>query len=166
VTSLVLADVSFVPEDGFTVELVSRSVGGDMITPPLDDGDNDDDEEEDSYDCVRAFDRHVYLQPDEVAQFVFLLRRSDTYKGKTMSLAGGVPLGQVRVSWRTTLGEFGSLLSPRVICSGDASSSVRSVEVVMEEDLPEALVQGQVYTVRCSLVNNTDKDLRLQVRKG
>jgi hypothetical protein len=44
-------------------------------------------------DCLAAYDRHVYLQPDDVAQALFLLRRNDTYKGRTMPVAAGTSLG-------------------------------------------------------------------------
>ena len=76
---------------------------------------------------------------------------------------------QLRVSWRTTLGEAGTLLSPRVLCSAEAASAPRPVELRLEAPLapPEAgggLVQGEVYTARCALANNTERDLWLQVQ--
>lgn len=36
---------------------------------------------------------------------------------------------QLRVSWRTTLGEPGMLLSPRITCNADTSATLRPVEV-------------------------------------
>lgn len=78
---------------------------------------------------------------------------------------------QLRVSWRTTLGEAGTLLSPRVVCSSEAASAPRPVEVRLEAPLVPSgssgqaeLVQGRVYTAHCALANNTERDLRLQVQ--
>lgn len=80
---------------------------------------------------------------------------------------------QLRVSWRTTLGEAGTLLSPRVMCSTEAASAPRLVELRLEAPLvagsgsagrQQELVQGRVYTAQCALANNTERDLRLQVQ--
>lgn len=76
---------------------------------------------------------------------------------------------QLRVSWRTTLGEAGTLLSPRVMCSTDAATAPRPVELRLEAPLADGkaaaeLVQGEVYTAQCALVNNTERDLWLQVQ--
>ena len=76
------------------------------------------------------------------------------------------------MSWRTTLGEAGTLLSPRVVCSVEAANALKPVEHKIEEPLSSStspglqtqqLTQGQVYTAKCSLTNNSDKDLWLQV---
>jgi hypothetical protein len=57
--------------------------------------DHHDDGDDDPLDCLRAYDRHVLLQPDDAAQFLFLLQRNDTYKGRTMPIAAGTSLGYV-----------------------------------------------------------------------
>lgn len=91
----------------------------------------------------------------------------------------GAPLGQLRVSWRTTLGEAGTLLSPRVQCSVEAAAATepRPVELRLEKPLlllssdgkgegekGGFLKQGHVYTAHCTLANNSEKDLWLQVQ--
>lgn len=121
-TSLMLEDVAFVAEDGFVVEPLrsldplveegnsssSSAAGGSALSPSRirrlalsdDDDDNDDGGENDPRDCVRAFDRHVYLQPDDVVQFLYRLRRAESYKGRAMVLAAGMPLGCVaHLAW-------------------------------------------------------------------
>lgn len=64
------------------------------------------------------------------------------------------------------MGEAGTLLSPRVVCSNEAAPALRPVELKLQEPLaPDSLlVQGQVYTAKCALLNNSDKDLWLQVQ--
>ncbi len=177
-TSLLLEDVTFVAEDGLVAETVD--VAGKSK-------EEEDDTDADPLDCVAAFDRHVYLQPEDVVQYLYRLTRDES-QGGGMLLAAGAPLGQLRVSWRTTLGEAGTLLSPRVLCSNDTATTTRPVELRLErplvplsssslsssplpqsneDDDPHAdgtLVQGQVYAAHCRLHNNTDKDLWLQVQ--
>lgn len=56
-----------------------------------------------------------------------------------------------------------------MLCSAEAASAPRPVELRLEAPLapPEAgggLVQGEVYTARCALANNTERDLWLQVQ--
>jgi hypothetical protein len=51
---------------------------------------------EDPLDCLAAYDRHTYLQANDMAQFLYRLRKSDTYKAKALPLVGGVPLGCAR----------------------------------------------------------------------
>lgn len=115
-TALMLEDVAFVAEDGLvaeplpslrTTEAGSSSGGSDPAVSPsrirrlaLDDddggaggGEEEDGDGDDPCDCVRAFDRHVYLQPDDVVQFLYRLRRAESYKGRAMALAPGMPLG-------------------------------------------------------------------------
>lgn len=115
-TSLMLEDVAFMAEDGFVVEPLrsldplveegssssSAAAGGSALSPSRirrlalsDDDDDNDGGESDPCDCVRAFDRHVYLQPDDVVQFLYRLRRAESYKGRAMALAAGMPLGCV-----------------------------------------------------------------------
>ena len=62
-----------------------------MIT--IEGGDDDGPGGGDPCDCIRAFDRHVYLQPDDVVQYIYRLKRSETYKGRAMILAAGTQLG-------------------------------------------------------------------------
>lgn len=119
-TALMLEDVAFVAEDG----LVAEPLPNYDVTEPATRAqhpvspsrvlrltqphgaaaggadaaaEDDDDDDDDSCDCVRAFDRHVYLQPDDVVQFLYRLRRAGSYKGCTMVLAPGMPLGCVRM---------------------------------------------------------------------
>ncbi len=116
-TSLMLEDVAFVAEDGLIAEPLSSldagvndaSSGGPAaaaiaVSPSRirrlaleddDGGDDDGDGDDDPCDCVRAFDRRVYLQPDDVVQFIYRLRRAESYKGRAMVLAPGTPLGCV-----------------------------------------------------------------------
>ena len=221
-TSLLLEDVVFLAEEGLRAETVvvpSRGVvrrrGGEGGASSGSSGEgkenengDDSEEKEDLLDCVAAFDRHVYLQPEDVVQYLYRLRpdtqqqqqqqqqtdndnpayQYQQQQQQQLILAAGAPLGQLRVSWRTTLGEAGTLLSPRVHCSSDVAAALRPVELRLarpltatmggekeeqqqEQDDGEGegegagvLVQGQVYTAECVLHNNSEKDLWLQVQ--
>lgn len=202
-TSLLLEDVVFLAEEGLRAEMVVVPSSKDVVrrrrgggvsrssseTRKENEYDIDDSEEdEDLLDCVAAFDRHVYLLPEDVVQYIYRLRpdiqQQQQSQALPLVLAAGIPLGQLRVSWRTTLGEAGTLLSPRVHCSPDVATAFRPVELRLvrpltasmglekeekQQDEEEGegagvLVQGQVYTADCELHNNTEKDLWLQVQ--
>eukprot|EP00624_Nannochloropsis_granulata_P004144 evm.model.NODE_30790_length_18481_cov_18.195553.6 len=223
-TSLLLEDVVFLAEEGLRAEMVVESSsegvvrrrgGGGVSRSSSEKGKenendiDDSEEDEDLLDCVAAFDRHVYLLPEDVVQYIYRLRpdtqqqqqqqqqqqndddcpayqfqQQQQSQALSLILAAGTPLGQLRVSWRTTLGEAGTLLSPRVHCSSDVPTAFRPVELRLvrpltasmgggkeEQQLDEGegdgarvLVQGQVYTAECVLHNNTEKDLWLQVQ--
>lgn len=111
-TALMLEDVAFVAEDGLVAEPLPNVVDDNHaaveashqpVSPSRlrrlarsTDGAAVADDDGDACDCVRAFDRHVYLQPDDVVQFLYRLRRAGSYKGCAMVLAPGMPLGCVR----------------------------------------------------------------------
>jgi hypothetical protein len=86
-----------------------------------------------SYSPSAAYTLYVYIQSHPG---LFLVCLSQVALSPLTS--------QLRVSWRTTLGEPGTLLSPRVTCTADANSTLRPVELLLEGGLPQELVQGQV----------------------
>ncbi|EWM26215.1 Protein of unknown function DUF974 [Nannochloropsis gaditana] len=210
-TNLFLEDVTFLAADRLHSEAVGLAPNGRSALGAMEQwGDRSpeatlpsEERESDPLDCVAAFDRHVYLQPEDVAQFLYRLSyRAEDTRGPPdqdgmqasspvarTTLSTGTPLGQLRVSWRTTLGESGTLLSPLVECSSAVASTAPPVELRLSRPLralrregdsetssvdvkpakddqegAAVLVQGQVYAAHCTLYNNTDKDIWLQVQ--
>ena len=86
-----LEEVSFLAEDGLVSTILQpKSM---MEREDEDVQQQSGDSRGDPCDCIRAFDRHVYLQPDDVVQYIYRLKRSETYKGRAMILTAGVQLG-------------------------------------------------------------------------
>lgn len=122
-TSLLLEDVTFLADDGLISEPLSVAGGGgkaddqDPSLPSLsplrmragrrtstqDDEEEEEDRSDDLCDCLQAFDRHVYLQPDGITQYIYRVKRlssnsdgSEPYsKAPSIAISPGMSLGYV-----------------------------------------------------------------------
>ncbi|CAM9778963.1 unnamed protein product [Chrysoparadoxa australica] len=117
--------------------------------------------------CVNtldAFDRHVLLKADESYQFVYRVKKEGEEKNTQWQRSRGsresVTLGRVELTWRTTMGESGSILSAPVIYELPVK---REVGVVLE-GLKGRMTIGKVVNCEAVVTNATVRPLFLQLQ--
>ncbi|KAG5189454.1 hypothetical protein JKP88DRAFT_301845 [Tribonema minus] len=155
---LLLESYDFIPEvdSGYAAELIGKNaaVGANdtPASPPSSQSDVD------GVSALECFDSRILLAPDETHQFVYRVTKGGELGGRLSR--GTHTLGHIELSWRTTMGESGSVLSGPLVCDVQGKEGV---EVILE-GLSRAARLGEVAAATAVVTNVSDRSMHLQLQ--
>jgi len=151
-TTLHLESIAFLPEEGYTAEMIL-----------IDDPDKNSSPENCKPEAlgVDQYDKTRMLEPENGYQVVYRISRTDGQPiRKPHPAVIEVSIGQLGISWTTAMGERGQMLTSPVSYKLPA---IKEVDVKLE-GIPARCFLGKVVSLGCIVTNYTEKEMDLQLQ--
>jgi len=106
-----------------------------------------------------VFGKYNYLQPQDSRQYLFCLTPRSDIKSNFKQLKGATNIGKLDIIWRTNMGDRGRLQTSQLQRLAPNHGDVR----FNVESIPNIVRVNQAFKMTCTIVNNSDRTLDLEL---